>query len=93
MKTLIQSDDSSKAKQVKAARSSKKAEAVAPVVELAAVSASAVAVLDRHAMIEEAAYFLAEKRGFTGDYQMEDWLAAELEVDQRILAQNLKAAS
>lgn len=90
MKTVIQSDDSSKAKQVKAARS-KKAAVVAPVVEGAA--ASAVTVPDRHAMIEEAAYFLAEKRGFTGDYQMEDWLAAELEVDQRILAQNLKAVS
>ncbi len=35
----------------------------------------------RHAMIAEAAYFLAEKRGFAGGLEEEDWLAAEKLVD------------
>lgn len=32
-------------------------------------------------MIAEAAYFIAEHRGFGGGREMEDWLAAETEVD------------
>ncbi|NNM83003.1 MAG: DUF2934 domain-containing protein [Burkholderiales bacterium] len=28
-------------------------------------------------MIEEAAYFLAEKRGFSPGYELQDWLEAE----------------
>ena len=37
---------------------------------------------DRQRMIEEAAYFRAEKRGFTGQHEMDDWLSAETEIDQ-----------
>lgn len=33
-------------------------------------------------MIAEAAYFLAEKRGFVGGDVAEDWLAAEAEIDR-----------
>lgn len=46
--------------------------------------ASASALIDperRRALIAEAAYFRAERRGFTPGHEAEDWLAAELEVD------------
>jgi hypothetical protein len=33
-----------------------------------------------HRMISEAAYYLAEKRGFQPGKAMDDWLAAELQV-------------
>ena len=36
---------------------------------------------DRERKIAEAAYFLAEKRGFKAGRDMEDWLTAEEEVD------------
>ncbi len=34
----------------------------------------------RQAMIVEAAYFMAEKRGFEAGYEMDDWLEAEKEI-------------
>jgi hypothetical protein len=39
----------------------------------------------RAALIAEAAYFRAEKRGFSPGNETEDWLAAEAEVDARLL--------
>jgi hypothetical protein len=39
----------------------------------------------RAALIAEAAYFRAEKRGFAGGHENEDWLAAEREVDDRLM--------
>ncbi|MGO9593890.1 MAG: DUF2934 domain-containing protein [Steroidobacteraceae bacterium] len=39
----------------------------------------------RHAMIAQAAYFLSERRSFCAGRELDDWLAAETEVD-RILA-------
>lgn len=53
--------------QVKAKKKAKKAEPVDPDV--------------RHAMIAQRAYFIAQTRGFTGDYSMDDWLQAEAEID------------
>ena len=41
----------------------------------------------RQAMIEEAAYFRAMKRGFEPGHEIEDWLAAEAEIDQRNVKQ------
>jgi hypothetical protein len=38
----------------------------------------------RHVLIAEAAYFRAESRGFEGGDPVEDWLAAEREVDQAL---------
>lgn len=35
-------------------------------------------------MIAEAAYYLAEKRGFLGEHSLGDWLAAEQQVRQVI---------
>lgn len=36
---------------------------------------------DRRRLIAEAAYFRAERRGFQAGRELEDWLAAEIEVD------------
>ena len=47
--------------------------------------AAAGAVADRgerEAMIREAAYFRAQRRGFAAGCELEDWLAAELEIDR-----------
>ncbi len=35
----------------------------------------------RHGMIEQSAYLRAEQRGFAPGFELEDWLAAEAEVD------------
>ena len=37
----------------------------------------------RHSSIARAAYFRSERRGFAPGYELEDWLAAEREVNQR----------
>ena len=37
-------------------------------------------------MIQEAAYFRAEARGFIGGDPVEDWLAAEAEIDRLVSA-------
>lgn len=39
---------------------------------------------ERQRMIEVAAYLRAERRGFLPGYEAEDWLAAEMEVDQKL---------
>ena len=49
------------------------------------VSAAAVRVLsdssaERHAVIAEAAYYIAEQRGFEPGHELEDWLCAEREI-------------
>jgi hypothetical protein len=49
------------------------------------VAASFVGPEQRAALIAEAAYFRAEKRGFAPGFETEDWLAAEAEVDARLL--------
>jgi hypothetical protein len=36
----------------------------------------------RHALICEAAYFRAERRGFCPGQELDDWLAAESEIDR-----------
>ena len=38
----------------------------------------------RHDMIEHAAYFRAEQRGFAPGFELDDWIAAEAEVDSII---------
>jgi hypothetical protein len=42
----------------------------------------------RRAMIEQAAYLRAERRGFAPGGEVEDWLAAEAEVDALLRAGN-----
>ena len=47
-----------------------------------ATSEKAWAGEDRYRMIAEAAYFRAERRGFVAGSELQDWLAAEIEVDE-----------
>jgi hypothetical protein len=47
-------------------------------------AAATHAPLDRYASIAQAAYFRSQHRGFKPGHEMEDWLAAEAEVDQRL---------
>lgn len=42
----------------------------------------------RRGMIAQAAYLRAERRGFTGGNEVEDWLAAEAEVDALLRAES-----
>jgi hypothetical protein len=44
---------------------------------------------DRQRMIEQAAYFRAEKRNFQGDPN-EDWMAAEADIDAQLERQGIK---
>jgi DUF2934 family protein len=39
---------------------------------------------NREACIAEAAYFTAQLRGFASGHELDDWLAAENEVDERL---------
>ena len=41
---------------------------------------------ERHAMVARAAYFRAEKRGFAPGHELDDWLAAEAEIDRALAA-------
>lgn len=38
----------------------------------------------RQEMIATAAYFLAERRGFSGGGDLDDWLTAEADIDRRL---------
>jgi len=38
--------------------------------------------------IAEAAYFQAERRGFAPGHELEDWLAAEIEIKKRLLSED-----
>jgi hypothetical protein len=42
----------------------------------------------RRALIAEAAYMRAEGRGFAAGHEVEDWLAAEAEIDRRLVEGN-----
>jgi hypothetical protein len=39
---------------------------------------------DRQSLVAKAAYFRAERRQFQPGHELEDWLAAEAEVDRRL---------
>jgi hypothetical protein len=41
---------------------------------------------ERHRMIAETAYFMAQERGFTGGDPVADWIEAERRVDRQLLA-------
>lgn len=46
---------------------------------------------ERQRMIEEAAYYRAERAGFTGDPD-EHWNASEKEIDARLVRENIRVA-
>lgn len=56
------------------------ARAAAPKAETESVRAE-ISAEARRGMIAEAAYLRAERRGFVPGYELEDWIAAESEVD------------
>lgn len=58
----------------------KQTAATAPALKPATL-AKPVSAGERSRMIAEAAYFLAERRGFSSGYAVQDWLAAERQVD------------
>jgi Protein of unknown function (DUF2934) len=41
---------------------------------------------ERHALIAKAAYYRAQRRGFRPGHELDDWLAAETEVDRQLRA-------
>lgn len=43
----------------------------------------------RQEMIATAAYFLAERRGFSGGGDLDDWLTAEADIDRRLASDSL----
>lgn len=45
---------------------------------------AAITAEQRQQMIAEAAYFLAERRGFNGGDPGQDWLEAEAEIERRL---------
>jgi hypothetical protein len=46
--------------------------------------------MQRRQMIAEAAYYRAEKRGFSGGEEFHDWLEAEAEVDRRLRRRDIE---
>ncbi len=38
----------------------------------------------RRYYVEVAAYYIAERRGFMGGHEAEDWIAAEMEIDRML---------
>lgn len=56
-----------------------------PRTESGAAPNPVVAPEERRAMIAEAAYFRAQARGFEPGREIEDWLAAEKEIDAALL--------
>jgi hypothetical protein len=46
---------------------------------------------DRQSMIAKAAYLRAERRNFAPGHELEDWLAAETEVDRQLAAQRRRS--
>ena len=56
----------------------------------AAIVDSKIDAEKRRALIAEAAYLRAERRGFAAGHEVEDWLAAEAEIDLALTA-NTKA--
>jgi len=49
-------------------------------------SPAPLAAETRRAMIAEAAYYIAEQRGFSGGRDVEDWLLAEKQIDAGLSA-------
>ncbi|MBI4404328.1 MAG: DUF2934 domain-containing protein [Deltaproteobacteria bacterium] len=49
-----------------------------------ATSDKSVTADERRQMVEQAAYFLAEKRGFEAGHELEDWLSAERQIESRL---------
>ena len=58
----------------------------APVMPTAVAPGQPIDPEQRQAMICDAAYFLSERRGFIRGQELDDWLAAEEEIDRLLTA-------
>ena len=58
---------------------------------IADLKQAGVSTEERHLLIAQAAYFRAEDRGFVPGQELDDWLAAEIQIDN--LLQTGSAAS
>lgn len=67
-------------KKAATARTRRKADSAPASVERMAAAVADSRAAERRSMIAHAAYFRAERRGFEPGHELEDWLAAELEV-------------
>lgn len=56
-------------------------------------SAKSVSAETRQKMIAEAAYYIAERRGFAGNESYDDWVKAEAEIDAMLLSRIGKSHS
>lgn len=59
-------------------------EGAARLVQLSDVALEPGKSSERFQLIERTAYFLAERRGFKSGHELEDWLAAEREIDSAL---------
>lgn len=66
------------------AKKSAPAAKAAPAAEAKSAPKAALTPAERMKMIAEAAYFMAEKRGFSGGSELSDWVAAEKQVDAQL---------
>jgi len=62
----------------------------AAIADNARIAQSLVEPAMRHAMITEAAYFRALRRGFAPGHELDDWLAAEIEINELLVNALLK---
>ena len=70
-----------KASTAEAAPKPKRATKARPAAKKKTTRTTAAAATIRHAMVAEAAYFRAQSRGFAPGHDLEDWLAAERQID------------
>lgn len=67
-------------KKAATARTRRKADNASASVERMAAAVADSRAAERRSMIANAAYLRAERRGFEPGHELEDWLAAEIEV-------------
>ncbi|MDL1861246.1 DUF2934 domain-containing protein [Betaproteobacteria bacterium PRO7] len=66
------------------AKTAKRRMRAAPAAAAAAGERAAPSPEQRRSMIAQAAYFRAEQRGFASGAELQDWLAAEAEIDRAL---------
>ena len=63
--------------------------AAKPAAPVAKPASKQISSDERDRMIREAAYYLAEQRGFQGDPH-DDWVAAEKQIDAELISKNIR---
>ena len=69
-----------------ASSASRRSNAADPTLETEPDGIAVLQAGERQAMIAQAAYYRAERRGFEAGHEMEDWLAAERDIQQLVPA-------